>query len=112
MELAPEEPNVTLREDEWGDPIVVLAFPYDAHIVAAVREIPHRKFDWDKREWFAPADPWNALHVQGVLERFPDLRTSTEVDAWLKGVEARWVARVRTIRHDSRGWWVLDTRSG
>ncbi len=112
LQPVPEEPNVTLRADEFGEPIVVLAFPYDAHIVAAVREIPHRRFDWDRKEWSAPADPWNALHVRGVLERFPELETSREVDAWLHGVEARWVARVRTARHDGRGWWLLDTRSG
>jgi hypothetical protein len=63
MELVPGRPNVALRRQGGGDPIVVLAFAYDPHIVAAVRGIPHRRFDWDSREWSAPADDWSGVHV-------------------------------------------------
>ncbi|MEA2148618.1 MAG: SWI/SNF-related matrix-associated actin-dependent regulator of chromatin subfamily A-like protein 1, partial [Solirubrobacteraceae bacterium] len=49
MQLAPDQPNVELRRNRAGDEIVVLAFPYDAHIVAVVRGIPGRQFDWDRR---------------------------------------------------------------
>jgi hypothetical protein len=104
-------PNVELRTDD-GERIVVLAFPYDPHVVAEVRGIPRRRFDWDRREWWAPADDWAGLHVAGVLERFPELTTSPEVDAWLQGLRRRWVAQVTTARHDGRGWWVLRTHAG
>ena len=56
MELVSGQPNVELRRGADGAPIVVLAFPYDAQIVAVVRTIPHRRFDWDRREWWAPVD--------------------------------------------------------
>ena len=112
VELASGDPNVDLRRGPDGKPIVVLGFPYDPHIVAVVRQIPHRRFDWDTREWWAPIDDWAAVHVAEVLKRFPKLTTSAQVDIWLKGVGERWVGRVRTTRYDGRGWWVLDTRAG
>jgi hypothetical protein len=112
MQLAPDQPNVELRRNRAGDQIVVLAFPYDAHIVAVVRGIPGRQFDWDRREWWAPIGDWVAVHVADVLERFPDLTASAAVDEWLSGVERRWVGIVGTRRHDGRGWWTLTTRAG
>jgi hypothetical protein len=112
VELAPDRPNVELRRGPDGKPIVVLGFPYDPHIVAVVRQIPARRFDWDTREWWAPIDDWAAIHVAEVLKRFPKLTSSAQVDIWLKGVGERWVGRVRTTRYDGRGWWILDTRAG
>ena len=112
MELVEQRPNVELRSGGNGDMIVVLAFPYDPQIVAVVRAIPQRRFDWDKREWWAPVDDWAGVHVAEVLERFPELTTSAQVDAWLAAIERRWVGRVSTTRHDGRGWWVLRTRAG
>jgi SWI/SNF-related matrix-associated actin-dependent regulator 1 of chromatin subfamily A len=112
MEIAPHRPNVELRAGEGGQPVVVLAFPYDPHIVAAVRGIPHRRFDWDSREWWAPADDWAGIHVADVMARFPELVPSEQVRTWLAGIELRWVGRVTTTRHDGRGWWALHTRAG
>ncbi|MEA2277715.1 MAG: SWI/SNF-related matrix-associated actin-dependent regulator of chromatin subfamily A-like protein 1 [Solirubrobacteraceae bacterium] len=112
MRLVDDRPNVELREGAEGAPIVVLAFPYDPHVVAVVRGIPGRRFDWDRREWWAPVDDWAGVHVADVLDRFPELTTSDEVDAWLAGIERRWVGRVSTARHDGRGWWLLRTRAG
>ncbi|MEA2257154.1 MAG: SWI/SNF-related matrix-associated actin-dependent regulator of chromatin subfamily A-like protein 1 [Solirubrobacteraceae bacterium] len=112
MQLVEDRPNVELRQNAEGEPIVVLAFPYDPHVVAVVRGIPGRRFDWDRREWWAPVDDWAGVHVADVLERFPELTTSDEVDDWLAGIERRWVGRVSTARHDGRGWWLLRTRAG
>ncbi len=112
MELVPGRPNVALRRQGDGEIVIVLSFPYDPHVVAAVRGIPHRRFDWDAREWSAPADDWSGVYVAEVLDRFPELTTSAGVDAWLSGIERRWVGRVTTARHDGRGWLVLETRAG
>jgi hypothetical protein len=112
VELVPGQPNVELRRGPDGAPVVVLAFPYDPHVVATVRGIPGRRFDWDTKEWWAPVDDWVGVHVREVLERFPELEPSTEVKLWLEAVGRRWVGRVRTTRHDARGWWVLETRAG
>ena len=111
IEAVPDRPNVELRGEE-EDRLVILAFPYDAAIVDAVRAIPHRRFDWDRREWSAPADAWRGVFVREVLERFPELTTSGEVDAWLRSVESQWFARVGAVRHDGRGWFALTTRAG
>lgn len=112
MELVDSRPNIELRRDRDGLPVVVLSFPYDPHVVAAVRRIPGRRFDWDTREWWAPVDDWAGVMVREVLERFPELTTSTEARLWLEGIERRWVGSVTTDRHDGRGWFVLETRAG
>ncbi|MEA2341189.1 MAG: SWI/SNF-related matrix-associated actin-dependent regulator of chromatin subfamily A-like protein 1 [Solirubrobacteraceae bacterium] len=112
MELAPAQINVELRRDRDGAPMVVLSFPYDPHVVAAVRSIPGRRFDWDSREWSAKVDDWTGAHVGDILKRFPDLTTSAEVDAWLRAVGRRWVGRVTTARRGGKGWFVLQTRAG
>jgi superfamily II DNA or RNA helicase len=112
MQIAPARPNVELRSIAGGEQMVVLAFPYDPQIVAAVRQIPNRRFDWDQREWLAPLDDWAGVHVAHVLDRFPELTVSGEVSSWLAGIERRWVGRVGTVRHDGRGWWLLQTRAG
>jgi SWI/SNF-related matrix-associated actin-dependent regulator of chromatin subfamily A-like protein 1 len=107
----PDSPHVTLR-DAPGGREVALAFPYDGEIVAAVRTIPGRRFDWDLREWSAPAGDWAGARLAEILERFPELTTDREVDAWLAGIQRGWVGHVRTTRHDGRGWWELETVAG
>jgi hypothetical protein len=111
MQLVPTTPNVELR-GSGDEQIVVLAFPYDASIVNLVRGIPGRRFDWDRREWWAPVDDWVGVHVAGVIERFPDLLASDEVVAWLTAIDERWVGVVGATRYDGRGWWTLATRAG
>ena len=89
MELVEERPNVELRRGPDGRSIVVLAFPYDPHIVARrARASRSRRFDWDTREWWAPVDDWAGVHVADVLDRFPELTHQREVDAWLRGHRA------------------------
>lgn len=112
MRVVESGPNVRLRRGPDGKPIVVLSFPYDPHIVAQVRRIPQRRFDWDAREWWAPVDDWSGVHLKEVLERFPELTTSTEVDIWLRGLEDRWIGLVTATRYDGRGWFALRTRAG
>ena len=112
MELVTGEPNVQLRTDREGREIVVLAFPYDARIVEAARRIPGRRFDWDRKEWFAPADDWVGAHVADIVARFPELELSDEAATWLSGLGKRWIGSVSTERHDGRGWFLLRTRAG
>jgi SWI/SNF-related matrix-associated actin-dependent regulator 1 of chromatin subfamily A len=112
MEPVPDRPNVELRPDGGGGRIVVLAFPYDRALVELVRTIPHRRFDWETREWSAPAEDWAGMKVAELLERYPELSTAPDVVQWLQGVQRRWIGYVRTTRHDGRGWLVLDTQAG
>src|SRR5438270_2596425 len=112
MELVESRPNVELRHGADGSASVVLAFPYDANIVARVRLIPNRRFDWDQREWVAPVNDWAGVKVAELLERFPELTVDPAVSQWLSGLRGRWIGYVRTARHDGRGWWTLDTVAG
>jgi SWI/SNF-related matrix-associated actin-dependent regulator of chromatin subfamily A-like protein 1 len=111
VQLVPDRPNVELR-DRDGERFVVLAFPYQRELVELVRTIPHRRFDWDTREWSAPAEDWAGMKVAEALERYPELTADESVVRWLEGVQQRWIGYVRTARHDGRGWWVLDTLAG
>jgi superfamily II DNA or RNA helicase len=112
VQLVDPRPNVELRRDDEGREIVVLAFPYDARIVEAARRIPGRRFDWDRREWFAPADDWVGAHIADIVERFPELEPSDEAATWLNSLHKRWIGSVSTERHDGRGWFVLRSRAG
>ncbi len=108
----PQKPNVTLRTTSDGAAEVVLSFPYDGHLVAAVRTLPGRRFDWDAREWSAPADGFLAARLSEILRHYPELTRSDELDAWLEQVAQRWVGYVRTAAYGGRGWWALDTLAG
>ncbi|HEU4704024.1 MAG TPA: DEAD/DEAH box helicase [Conexibacter sp.] len=112
MRLVASAPNVELRTDPERGRIVVLSFPYDPQLVEIVRGIPHRRFDWDAREWWAPVQDWVAHHVADILRRFPELIPSAEAAAWLEEVERRWLGHVSTTRYDGRGWFVLRTAAG
>ena len=92
VRAVPEEPNVALRPTDDGEgQEVVLAFPYDGHLVAAVRTLPGRRFDWDLREWSAPADDWVAAQAR----RDPALPSRADPD--------RGVRRVARQRPSSAG---------
>lgn len=49
----------------------IVAFPYDAALVAAVRDLPERRFfsDGDKKYWTVPAKPANIPAVLAFAER-------------------------------------------
>jgi SWI/SNF-related matrix-associated actin-dependent regulator 1 of chromatin subfamily A len=104
--------NVELRRDRHGLESVVFAFPYRADVVDAVRAIPGRRFDWEAREWWAPRADATAPFVKGVLERFPALLTSPEVDEWLSRAVAGWVGRVTAGRYEGKGAFALETIAG
>jgi SWI/SNF-related matrix-associated actin-dependent regulator of chromatin subfamily A-like protein 1 len=112
MKLVPDRAHVELRPDRDGGQTVILSFPYDRALVDLCRSIPHRRFDWDTREWSAPASDWAAMKVTEALERYPDLAPSPEVLEWLAGVRQRWIGSVSTTRYDGRGWLVLKTLAG
>jgi SWI/SNF-related matrix-associated actin-dependent regulator of chromatin subfamily A-like protein 1 len=112
MQAVPDEPNVTLRPAADGGQEVVLTFPYDGHLVAAVRTLPGRRFDWDRREWSAPADGWVAAKLAEILRFRPELSRTQEFDDWLAAVELHWIGHVRTTRYDNQGWFALDTLAG
>src|ERR1019366_10815506 len=110
--IVPGRANVELRTAPNGERTVVLAFPYDRALVELVRTIPHRRFDWDTREWSAPAGDWAALKVTEILERHPELTADHGVREWLTAVGQRWIGSVTTRRHDARGWLALKTLAG
>jgi SWI/SNF-related matrix-associated actin-dependent regulator of chromatin subfamily A-like protein 1 len=112
MKLVPARSHVELRTDPDGERLVVLAFPYDRGLVEMVRTLPHRRFDWDTREWSAPAEDRAALKVKDILDLYPELEADEAVHDWLATVRTRWIGSVSTCRHGDRGWLVLKTLAG
>jgi superfamily II DNA or RNA helicase len=113
VRLVPNAPNVVLRDDaSRGGRIVVLSFPYREDIVDAVRQVPGRRFDWDRREWWAIANDWSGTHVADIVRRYPDLTVSDDAREWLTGLSARWIGTVTTTKTAARGHFVLQTRAG
>jgi hypothetical protein len=112
VEPAQPRPNVELRVDATGEPVVVFAFPYDARLVDAMRAIPGRRFDWEARQWIVPQHEVTAIHVADVLRRWPQLVAADEVRAWLAGMPARWIGRVDVRKVAGAGEFVVRTVAG
>lgn len=112
MELAPSRPNVELRVERDGEPVVVFAFPYRADLVDAMRAIPGRRFDWVEKEWSVPHSDATAVYVADVLARWPQLSVAGDVRAWLAGAPAGWLGRVAVAKRDDRGVFVVRTVAG
>ena len=112
MELVANRPNVELRHGRRRrsrsscsrSPTTRTSSPSSA-------TIPHRRFDWDTREWWAPVDDWAGVHVAEVLDALPRADADRRGRRWLAGIERRWVGRVGAARHDGRGWCVAATRA-
>ena len=104
--------NVELRRDRHGHESVVFAFPYQREIVDAVRAIPGRRFDWDRKEWWALQADGTAPYVKGVIERHPSLNVAPDVQAWLAEAATGWVGRVGAGKLHGAGRFVLETIAG
>src|SRR4051794_41843500 len=73
-----------------GHESVVFSFPYVREVVDAVRAIPGRRFDWDRKEWWALQADGTAPYVKGVIERHEWLKVAPEVEAWLAEAGTGW----------------------
>jgi hypothetical protein len=112
MRAAEPVHHVELRPDKQGNPGVVLAFPYRADIVDLVRAIPGRRFDWERKEWWALRSDVTAPHVKGVLERHPALSAAPDVHEWLAEAASGWAGTVGAGRLDGAGAFLAHPISG
>ena len=81
-------------------------------MILAVRTLPNRRFDWDAREWIAPADTWVGARLIEILEQHPELSSSAAVDAWLATIRRSWVGYIRTTAALGTGWFALQPMAG
>ena len=56
-------PEVVLGTDRRGDRALIFRFPFDELLNAAVKRLPGRRFDWERREWIVPARPEYAEEI-------------------------------------------------
>jgi SWI/SNF-related matrix-associated actin-dependent regulator 1 of chromatin subfamily A len=104
--------NVELRHDRHGHESVVFSFPYVREVVDAVRTIPGRRFDWDRKEWWALQADGTAPYVKGVIERHEWLKVHPDVQAWLAKAVTGWVGKVGAGKLHGGGHFALATISG
>ena len=90
---------------------MVFSFPYVREVVDAVRTIPGRRFDWDRKEWWALQADGTAPYVKGVIERHPWLKVHPDVQAWLAEAVTGWVGKVGAGKLGGAGF-ALETISG
>ena len=102
---------VWLRADDPRRPELVFAFPRDDELNEAVRRLPGRWFDWQRKHWRVPANPLSAGAVAEILARFPELIPDPAVLAWMSESD-RWRALVSVTGREGRGFFVLRTLSG
>jgi len=109
----PHEPcgEVWLREAGTRDAELVFAFPIDKELNYAVKQLPGRWFDWQRKHWRVPADPRNGPAVTSILARFPRLAPRPDVLAWLSD-SGRWRGLASLTARDGSGFFVIRTMSG
>ena len=111
QEVSPR-PNVELRVAPSGEPVVAFGFPYRADLVDAMRAIPGRRFDWDRKEWIVPRTDVAAIYVADTLRRWPELVAQDEVHAWLAAAPRRWLGRVTVRKRRDSGQFLVRTLAG
>ena len=89
----------------------MFAFPVHDELNDAVRRLPGRWFDWQRKHWRVPADPLLAKDVAELLARFPELTPDPTVLAWMSDSD-RWRALVSVTARDGHGVFVVRTLSG
>jgi len=110
-EEPPRTGRVWLRTDDPREPELVFSFPIDAELNAAVKRLPRRWFDWQRKHWRVPADPLAAKAVAELLARFPEIVPDPAVLVWMSDSD-RWRAIVSVAALEGRGVFVLRTLSG
>jgi hypothetical protein len=103
--------RVWLRTDDPREPELVFAFPVDDELNEAVKRLPGRWFDWQRKHWRVPARPFAAKAVAEILARFPELTPDPTVLAWMSDSD-RWRALVSVTARGGRGVFVVRTLSG
>jgi SWI/SNF-related matrix-associated actin-dependent regulator of chromatin subfamily A-like protein 1 len=109
-ESAPSR-RVWLRTDDPREAELVFAFPIDPELNDAVKRLPGRWFDWQRKHWRVPADPLSAKAVAEILAQFPDLTPDPSVLAWMSDSD-RWRALVSVTARNGEGVFVVRTLSG
>ncbi|MGI8944609.1 MAG: DEAD/DEAH box helicase [Thermoleophilaceae bacterium] len=107
----PRGGRVWLRTDDPREPELVFAFPVDTELNAAVKQLPRRWFDWQRKHWRVPADPAAAKAVADLLARFEELVPDPAVLVWMSDAD-RWRGIVSVAGVDGRGVFVVRTLSG
>ena len=114
MQLAPDRPNVELRSGGRRRADRRARLPLrPARSSPSCAASRSRRFDWDRREWWAPVDDWAGVHVARRPRALPGAdrqRRGRRLAA--RASSAAGSARSRTTRHDGRGWWVLRHARG
>lgn len=83
---------VTVTRDGNDAGTLVVSFPYDEALLAAVKSVPGRKYDDKRKAWLIPDTPENVLHLWRSLPKGAELYLSPDLRRALRarqdGIEA------------------------
>ncbi|MEA2479888.1 MAG: hypothetical protein QOJ07_1810, partial [Thermoleophilaceae bacterium] len=79
--------NVRLGHTRSGAPAVEFSFPFNDDLNSAVKGLPGRVFDWERRVWLIPIDQPVAQDLSAILARHRWLSVSPELAGWLRAVD-------------------------
>ena len=98
VELAPTRPNVELRDrPARASPSSSSPSRTTPTLVDAMRAIPGRRFDWDRRSGRSRGTSVTAVYVADVLARWPRAASSPTTSArGCAGAPSGWLGRVTT----------------
>ena len=100
-----------MRDGPDGEELV-LAFPLDRELTAAIKRLPGRRFDALDRTWVVPAVPSLAAGVNALLAAHPWLTIGDDVEAWLGSHADAWSALGTVLEHAGAPALVVITLYG
>ena len=100
-----------MREGSAGTELV-LAFPLDRELTAAIKRLPGRRFDSIERTWVVPAVPSLAARLEALLDDHPWLTVGDDVEAWLDAHASAWSALCTVLAHEDDPLLVVITLYG
>ena len=103
--------HLRLGETRSGAPAIVFDFPFDDDVNDAVKRLPGRLFDWERRIWVVPMDQPVARAVSAILQKARWLTVSPDIAEWLDAVDG-WEGEVTVDEVRGRPFFAIATLHG
>jgi hypothetical protein len=103
--------NLRIGETRSGAPAVLFDFPFDDDLNDAVKGLPGRLFDWERRVWVVPIDQPLARQVNEILGRHRNLTVDPEIAEWLEAIDG-WEGEVTVDEVGGAPYFAVSTLHG
>ena len=103
--------NLRIGETRSGAPAVLFDFPFDEDLNEAVKALPGRLFDWERRVWVVPIDQPLARQLNEILGRHRNLSVDPEIAEWLEAIDG-WEGEVTVDEVGGAPYFAVSTLHG